>query len=154
MPQPMNPKTVAYAKLVAERKRCTACANLTNPSKYKALDSDHIGPYPRRQGNLDAELLVVGQDSSDIDTYLYHGGDWPGEFVQTNLALVELAGAAGITITPPRRGCPNDRLFFTNAVLCLKRSNPLKERSMRGNLPSAYFRNCGERFLRRTIELV
>ena len=154
MSQSINPKAVAYAELVAERKRCHACANLTNPSKYKKLDSDEIGPYSRWQGNLDAELMVIAQDSSDIETYLHFGGDWPGESVATNLVLVELVRAAGIQISPPRRGYSDDRLFFTNAVLCLKPANPLKQRSMRGDVPLEYFRNCGDRFLRRTIELI
>ncbi len=44
MSQSINPKAAAYAELVADRKRCRACANLTNPSKYKELDSDEIGP--------------------------------------------------------------------------------------------------------------
>jgi len=154
MPQSINPKAIEYAKLVAERKACFDCAKLTNPSKYPDLDSNEIGPYSRWQGNLDAEILIVGQDSSDIETYLNFGGDWPGESVQTNLALVQLVRAAGINIAPPRRGYADDRLFFTNAVLCLKPANPEKKRSMRGKISPDYFRNCGARFLRPTIELV
>jgi uracil-DNA glycosylase len=154
MPLPLSPKAIAYAELVAERKRCRLCAELTNLSKYKKLDSDHIGPYSRWQGNLDAKLLVIGQDSSDIDTYLNYGGDWPGHSVETNVNLVELMSLVGIDISLPRRDHPDDRYFFTNAVLCLKKSDPRKKRSMRGKVKPEYFRNCGERFLRRTIELV
>jgi uracil-DNA glycosylase len=150
----MKPKVISYAELVSERKRCMACANLTNPSKYEARDSDHIGPYSRWQGNLDAELLVVGQDYADVETYLVGEDDWPGESVRTNLTLVELVQEAGIKISAPRRGYPDDRLFFTNAILCLKPANPHKRSSMQGNVPREYFRNCGEWFLRRTIELV
>lgn len=116
-------KQAEYLKLVAERKVCHACApELTNPSVIEggALDSEHIGPHSRWQGNLDAELVVVAQDFADDKTFVRVRG-WPGEKVQTNRRLVELVAAAGITIVAPKRGCCDDRLFFTNAVLCLKR---------------------------------
>ncbi|HEV7747277.1 MAG TPA: uracil-DNA glycosylase family protein [Pyrinomonadaceae bacterium] len=144
----MNPKALYYAKLVAERKRCSACTDLVNISKFKALDSDHIGAYSRWQGNLDSELVVIGQDSADVNTFKTVGGGWPGEAIQTNLAVVELVKAAGIKIAAPRYGLADNRLFFTNAVLCLKKG------PMQQPVPSPYFRNCADRFLRRTIELV
>lgn len=154
MPQPINPKAAAYAELVAERKNCFDCPKLTNPSQHPSLDSNHIGPYSRWQGNLNAQLLVVGKDSSDIDTYLNFGGDWPGAGVDTNVRLVELMNATGFQISLPQRNVSEDRYFFTNAVLCLKPKKPGKKRSMRGEIDAVYFRNCGNRFLRRTIELV
>lgn len=154
MPQPSSLKSIAYAELVAERKNCFDCPKLTNPSQYPHLDSNHIGPYSRWQGNLNAQLLVVGKDSSDIDTYLNFGGDWPGAGVDTNIRLVELMNATGFQISLPQRDATDDRYFFTNAVLCLKPKNPRKKRSMRGEVDAAYFRNCGNRFLRPTIELI
>src|SRR4051794_31658052 len=102
-------KEEAYARLVAQRKACLACPGLTNPSAFgDALDSDRIGPYTRWQGNLDAELVVVGQDFADVDTFRDIGG-WPGEKVRTNLDLVELLKEAGIQIAPPQRGRSDDR---------------------------------------------
>lgn len=150
----MTSKLAAYSELVAARKKCEACPCLTNPSKYPELDSEHIGPYSRWQGNLNSDLLVVGQDSSDLNTYLHHGGDWPGESVQTNLVLVDLLRAAGLEITPPKRDIPDDRLFFTNAVLCLKPTDPAKRRSMQGAVQAGYVQTCGSKFLRPTIELI
>lgn len=142
-------KARAYAELVAERKACRACPELENPAVTSAgrHDSDRIGPYSRWQGNLDAELVVVAQDFADTKTFEAVQG-WPGEKVSTNLALVELAAAAGLSVSPPKRGVSDDQLFFTNAVLCLKRGK------MQARIPEQCFRTCGRLFLRRTIELV
>lgn len=56
-----------YAQLVSLRKACRACTDLTNPSELDggALDSDYIGPWSRWQGNLSANLMIVGQDWGD-----------------------------------------------------------------------------------------
>jgi uracil-DNA glycosylase len=69
--------------------------------------------------------------------------------VATNLILVDLIAEAGITIKPPDGRTADDRLFFTNAVLCMK-----KEGGMRGSIPASCFRECGRAFLRPTIEIV
>jgi DNA polymerase len=146
---PHATKQLAYARLVAERQGCAACPELANPSGIAGgtLDSDRIGPYSRWQGNLDAEVLVVAQDFADVTTFQAVSG-WPGPNVKTNTALVALAAAAGIAIAPPKPDCPDDRLFFTNAVLCLKQGN------MQASIPRRCFRECGKRFLRPTIALV
>lgn len=138
-----------YSTLVSQRKQCRACPRLMNPAAIDGgiFDSDHIGPYSRWQGNLDARLVVVAQDFADVDTFRRVQG-WPGERVQTNLTLVKLLEAAGIDVLPPRMGVSDDRVFFTNAVLCLKAGN------MQAAVPKKYFHTCGERFLRPIIELV
>jgi|SRR6516162_7134389 len=55
-----------YEELVAQRKACRACAScgLINPSVHLkgAYDADEIGPFTRWCGDLDAELMVIGQD--------------------------------------------------------------------------------------------
>jgi hypothetical protein len=57
-----------YAALVIQRQECRWCApGLTNPSVVAdgAFDSDQIGPWTRWQGNLSADLMVVGKDWED-----------------------------------------------------------------------------------------
>jgi uracil-DNA glycosylase family 4 len=146
----VNPKDSRYADLVAARKACRACEGLlTNPAQIVggAHDGDRVGPYTRWQGNLDAEVMIIGQDFADIESFERLEG-WPGEDVGTNRTLVELLADAGIQIALPRRGEPEDRLFFTNAVLCLKRG------AMGSRVPAACARTCAWLFLRPTIELV
>jgi hypothetical protein len=57
-------KTTANRQLVNERKECHACSGLTNPEACgnSSFDSDHVGPMSLWQGNLDADLMIVGQD--------------------------------------------------------------------------------------------
>lgn len=154
MASAMNPtdRQVAYRALVEKRKRCTLCAGcLDNASSIDSggLDCDQVGPYTQWQGNLDSPLIVVGQDFGDVATFRKYKG-WPGWDVDTNENLVELAREAGFELAIPHRGHPDNVLFFTNAVLCLKRG----ERGGRSeSVPNRCFRNCAS-FLKATIELV
>lgn len=144
----MDDTRVSYQKLVRGRKLCRACSGMTNPSAVESpKDSDRIGPYSRWQGNLSSELLVVGQDFSDVETYKA-GNGWPGEGVGTNQTLVVLLREAGIVINGPRAGVSEDRLFFTNAVLCLKDGH-------KGSRVSPKcFATCGQNFLKPLIEII
>lgn len=142
-------KLEQYRALVERRKACRLCTRLVNPTALDRarLDCDEVGPYANWQGNLDAPVLVVGQDFADQTTYRRLRG-WPGSTVATNLELVKLAAAAGFTLQAPVHGQPDDVLFFTNAVLCLKQGR------MSSRVPSRCFETCGKSFLRATIELV
>ena len=142
-------KRVRYHQLVEQRKDCARCPGLTNASAIDdgRMDCDRIGPFSQWQGNLDAALMVVAQDFADVEGFRKHEG-WPGERVRTNTMLAALLTRAGIPIKPPQFGTADDRLFFTNAVLCMKRGG------MRAPLPESCATECGRRFLRPTIELV
>lgn len=60
-------KREKYQLLVKKRKGCHLCNSITNPAKVEngTYDSDEIGAWSLWQGNLDAELLIVGQDWGD-----------------------------------------------------------------------------------------
>lgn len=90
--------------------------------------------------------MVVGQDFSDEDGFCENRG-WPGKAVKTNRLLVRLIAEAGIAIEMPH-DASRGRLFFTNAVLCMKQGG------MRAPVPASCFRECGRRFLRPTVRLV
>jgi DNA polymerase len=139
----------AYEALVRERKACLRCSRLTNPATFQGgeFDSDRLGPYSRWQGNLDAELVVVGQDFAGTESFAALQG-WPGARVGTNLALIELVASAGIRLEPPSVGQPHDRIFLTNAIQCLKPG------SMQGRPPASYARECVPRYLRPLLEIV
>ena len=143
-------KVTEMSRLVEERKRCRLCGDLKNPAEVDegVFDSERIGPYTRWQGNLDARLMVVGRDFAPVERFRALSG-WPGESIQTNLSLVRLLAEAGFTIAPPCSGSSDDQIFFTNAVLCLPSGS-----AMRTRVRQESFRNCGRRFLRRTIEVV
>jgi len=137
-----------YADLVARRKACRACAELTNPATVDngAFDSDHVGPWSRWQGNLSASLMVVGQDWGDTRYFRrFRGLD--DDKNPTNRTLMQLLQGIGIVIGPPSSAGSNDLVFFTNAVLCLK------EGGLQGPVRAAWFQNCAP-FLRRQVEII
>jgi hypothetical protein len=57
-------KRQRYNELVAKRKTCCECIGLSNPaeSQLRQFDSDQIGPWSRLHGDLNAQLMIVGQD--------------------------------------------------------------------------------------------
>jgi uracil-DNA glycosylase family 4 len=141
-------KTAEYAALVADRKVCHLCEGLRNPADVEdgSLDSDQIGPWSLWQGNLDATLMVVGQDWGDENYFVRNRGrDLTQNF--TNRALVELLAIAGVVVESLGSPKLSHVAFFTNAILCLKSGG------LQGKVDVNWFYNCRV-FLRRQIEVV
>jgi DNA polymerase len=143
-------KSSLYAELVRSRKACRLCADcgLTNASAVDEgrYDSAHIGSWTYWQGNLNAELMVVGQDWRDVRYFRENAGqDKAGN--PTNLMLARLLRSICIEIGSPEQPTPAP-VFLTNAVLCLK------EGGLQGPVRREWFANCGRAFLRPQIELV
>ena len=140
-------KKTRYDILCNERKACRVCGgDLTNPSVLQG-DREEIGAWSRWQGNLDAEVMVVGQDWGSVDGFARSKGadtdDNP-----TNKTLVELLRCIDIEIPLPRESAGKGVAFFTNAILCLKRGGaqaPVREE---------WFSNCARCFLRPLIDIV
>src|SRR6185369_10886928 len=112
-------------------------------------DSDQIGPWSLWQGNLDAKLMIIGQDWGDQRYFLNNAGR-ESRRNPTNECLRTLLAGIGIEI-----GSPSDEpcggsgsLFFTNAILCLKVG------SMQAKVDPTWFVNCASRFLKPTVEIV
>lgn len=143
-------KAADYVEMVAARKACHLCTGLINPADVEEgrFDAEQIGSWSLWQGNLDASLMVVGQDWGDTGYFVRHEGR-EGPRNPTNLALVELVGNAGIQIGEPGAGLGQDVAFFTNAILCLKGL----QGGLQGRVQQGWFDNCA-RFLRQQIEIV
>jgi len=90
-------KNERYANLVAVRKACRFCDGLINPSVCEGgiYDDDHIGPWTQWQGDLDAKVMVVGQDWGGVDYYVEQHG-LSAEESKTNARLCELLASQGI----------------------------------------------------------
>lgn len=69
-------KANAYEELVAARKACNRCHELENPAQVEGgrWDCEQIGAWSLWQGNLDAKLMVVGQDWGGTDYFLKNQG--------------------------------------------------------------------------------
>jgi uracil-DNA glycosylase family 4 len=144
----MSGKTEEYARLVLARKRCGLRRGLANPSSVEGgqYDSEHVGPWSKWQGNLDAEVMVVGQDWGDTRYFLREkGGEHPSN--PTNGTLVKLLDSIGVAIGPPGGGHGPNVAFFTNAILCLKSDG------LQGKVQGEWFAHC-RRFLRAQIDIV
>ena len=72
----MDDRSSRYLKLVTERKACTECEGITNASAMHngKFDSDQIGPWSRWLGDLEARVLVVGQDWGDRRAFVTQEG--------------------------------------------------------------------------------
>ena len=141
-------KQADYGLLVAERKTCRKChPDLTNQAAVDGgcHDSSDIGAWSRWQGNLNASLMVVGQDWGGV-TY-FRSNDGQEGRSQTNDNLVKLIRGVGISIGAPRSSEGRNAVFFTNAILCLK-CGPLQ-----APVQTRWFHNCSY-FLKRQIEIV
>lgn len=113
-------RQAAYAELVARRKVHAFPSLLLNPSEIEGgrYDSDHLGPWSRWQGDLNAEVVIVGQDWGDKAYFLENKGvDDDNEQTCTNLRALALE--AGLDLGTPHSPKPQP-LFLTNSVLGIR----------------------------------
>lgn len=122
-------------------------------------DADHIGNFSTWAHDLNAKVVIVGQDYADVKTYKRDQGRvqlcpitgdapvgcWSTE---TNYRLRQLVLELGLDIGSPSTGSDSCGVFLTNAVLCLK------PEPMNAPNPAKVYANCAERFLRETIDIV
>jgi DNA polymerase len=139
-----------YAALVENRKSCRRCGGLENPSRVEGgvFDTCHIGPWTDWQGNIDAPLMVVGQDWGDLRYFVTNQGRESANN-PTNRNLIRLLRSIGINIpVPSNQSGHKAEIFLTNAILCLKKGG------LQGPVKPEWFKNCVKSFLRPLIELV
>lgn len=145
----MDSKQTVYDDLVMRRKKCRACDGLCNPGSkdLRNLDSNEIGPWTRLHGDLNASLMVVGQDWGDVNYYVQNSGlDNLNNPTMKNLQL--LLNHIGMDVCLTKYGNRDVGLFLTNAILCLKTGG------MQAAINSTWVSNCQSRFLKQQIEIV
>lgn len=142
-------KNEAYSNLVLERKHCTICEGLSNPAHVEngKWDSNQIGPWSLWQSNLDAEVMVIGQDWGDISYFKkWKGKDQPSGN-PTNTNLQQLLKEIGIEINQPLEN-QKQVIFITNIILCLKTGG------LQSFVKNDWFTNCSKKFLKPLIEII
>lgn len=117
-------KTSQYEKLVIKRKSFTFLdKELTNPSKT-IFDINEIEPWAQWQNNLDAKILLIGQEYCDLDTYNNVQAKverFPNKYeYPANKNLNEYFKILEYDIGHPLVPNKNNPIFFTNAVMGLK----------------------------------
>lgn len=144
-------KREQYLNLVKKRKKHVFSEGLLNPSviedgKYDT--ADHIGPWSMWQGNLDASILVIGQDWGNIDYYLTNKG-YDADDNRTNQNMVELFSLIGIDIGFPSKPNFSAPVFFTNTILGIK-----KVGNMSAKIRKAWAKESADHFLAPLIEII
>lgn len=146
----MMTKLEAYKALVANRKSFKFMDGLTNPTDT-TFDIDEIEPWAQWQNNLDAKVLVVGQEFCDLKTYIDTGGtveQYPGKYrYPSNKNLKEFCGLLGFDVGHPASPMPCS-MFFTNAVM------GLKDGSMSANFKDQWLKESRDKFLQPLIEII
>jgi len=111
-------KQAKYKELIAKRKEFKfADEELTNPAKTD-YDGNYVEPWSQWQGNLDANIVVVGQEFCDTDTFHCVRGtveryEKKYEFA-TNRNLPGLFKHFGIDLYHPKNPQNKSKMFFTN----------------------------------------
>lgn len=141
-------KQQAYRELVQKRKAVEFPAGLQNPSQIAGgqFDCEQLGPWSLWQGNLDAELLVIGQDWGD-DNYFVRNQGRDTDDNPTNRGLRKLLSNIGLDPGPPSAPVAQP-LFFTNAVLGIKSGG------MSAELKHDWLRHSSVHFTAPLIEII
>jgi len=151
-----------YVQLVNERRACKLCQSLgvRNPSTCSKdeFGSQNIGPWTNWQGNLDAKVMIVGQEWDGYLNFIDQEGK-DRDSSPTNTRLMALLSSIGIIVSPPSQSqnrslISQGSLFFTNAALCLRNGRASENNNRSKTPPALCFRNCTTAFLRPQIELV
>jgi DNA polymerase len=142
-------KKELYSNLVHQRKSCSSCAGLVNMALHDGgnYDSDEIGPWTLWQGNLDAEILIVGQDWGDKAYFTkWKGADQPSGN-PTNENIIKLLQQFSIDINCPSE-TQDQKIFLTNLILCLK------DGGLQAPIQDEWLTNCAEKHFRQLLELI
>lgn len=140
-------KLQEYTSLVECSKKCIDCGDgLINPSNYPENDSNDIGPWSRWQGNLDAEIIVVGQDWGDVNYFSRNAGR-DNDTEPTCKNLIKRFMEIGIDIGTPNKPAPAP-VFLTNSILCLK------QEGKSSNVLSKWQKNCCGKYLKPLISII
>jgi DNA polymerase len=143
-------KESSYREIVLARKNCRICSGLKNPCDVAGgqFDCDEIGAWTRWQGNLNADVMVVGQDWGDVEHFVQFRGIDPMNG-RSNRTLMHLLSSIGLPIDPiTEMSKGRGTVFLTNAILCLKNGG------MQAPVDPGWFQTCGTKFLRRQVEIV
>jgi DNA polymerase len=153
-------KEELYKALVEKRKACKICEGLTNPSVVDGgkYDSNQIGPWSLWQGNLDAKLLIVGQDWSDVDYLRKWEGRDESRSNPTDCNLQHLLEILGVKIKNPRE-TQTELIFMTNLILCLKegeRQSPVKKKQvgLQASVKDEWIKQCSSNFTKQLIDII
>lgn len=141
----MNNKEAEYQKLVARRKAHKFNdPELLNPSEIEdgIYDTNHLNAWATWFGNLNAQILLIGQDFSDEKYFVDNKGiDNPKS--ETNRLLTSLFAEIGFDLSNPKTP-----LYLTNSVLGIKKDG------MNAPIKSEWYLDTANEFIKPLIEII
>jgi len=147
-----------YNQLVAKRREYDYnSADIINPSKLPISNDIHLNAWAHWHGNLDADILLIGQDFGDVDYYKKcNGFDDPQN--QTNKKLFQLFNQLGIELGESDKPNLNAKLYFTNAVLGAKVGQPSTQQKNGGMATPIkskdWYSDTATKFIKPLIEII
>jgi len=91
--------------------------------------------------------MVIGQDWGDVGWFQHSSGQ-DVDNSDTDKTLINFLASIGYSIDLPSKSQGRGLLFFTNAILCLKKGGAAAA------VRTQWFLNCGTQFLKQQIEIV
>lgn len=143
-------KQSQYAALVEKRKKDPFFPALLNPSQIEngRFDCPEIGAWSRWHNDLDAEIMLIGQDWGNKDYFTTNEGR-DTDSNPTNKNLTALFRELGYELGSARPEKPFQKgLFFTNAIL------GIKEGDMSAPVSSKWVKHCNEHYTKSLIEII
>ena len=124
---------------------------LKNPSQTN-FDTQEIEPWATWQNDLDADVMIIGQEFCDYETYIKTEGKverFEGKYeYPSNRNLRELLSLMGRDPGHPTKPNKNSKLFFTNSVMALK------DGEMSSNFKDKWMKPSRDEFLIPLIDIV
>lgn len=143
-------KEIAYRQLVEKRKTHVFKNGLVNPSETN-FDIDEIDPWTQWQNNIHANILVVGQEFTNVEVYERTEGKverLPDRYeYPSNKNIKEYFDILEYDLGHPLNPNKENKIFFTNAV------SGLKSGSMSSNFKDTWLSESREHFLKPLIDL-
>lgn len=166
MKSKIESKKERFEQLIIRRKKCDRCSKfcknenwLYNSSSEAELECDSIGRWTCWNGNLDAELMIVGQDwgtKNHLEEFREEQKKYGLPYEKDNTTNLNLAACikqinSDWDILAKKDIENNERypLFFTNEILCYK-----DEKYMNAKIPASCYKKCTEEFLLEEIDIV
>ncbi|MCD8451435.1 uracil-DNA glycosylase family protein [Tenacibaculum dicentrarchi] len=155
----MRKERSTYNDLVEKRKECFKCKEygFLNQSETE-FDTIEIGNWSTWANNLNADILIIGQDYADQKTFNRDLGKIETKELDenslskdystvTNFNLRELSKIIDYDIGLPNKNSEK-KIFLTNSVLCLKSG------AMNASIPNKVYKNCSSSFLIPLIKIL
>lgn len=147
-------KSDKYKELVKKRQSFTDFVSGISNYSETGFEIEHIDAWELWHSNLDADIMVIGQDFADGKTFIKDKGqvepkaDKYAYATNRNLATLFEKGL-GIQIGHPLNPNPQVKLFFTNAIVGLK-----EEGGMQGKIQDEWAISSVKEFIRPLIEII